>query len=50
MITKEQWLRRYEDELVVAFDNTTKEEYENWEAFIEDTWQSFNESQVDDRT
>lgn len=50
MITREQWFRRYEDELVVAFNNTTKEEFKNWDEFIEAQWQSFDESQVDDRT
>ena len=50
MITREQWFNRYEDELLIAFDNTTEEEYANLSEFIEEQWQSFNESQVDGRT
>lgn len=46
MINKQQWLRRYMDELLVDFDNTTKEEYETFYDFTNAMWESYNESQT----
>lgn len=46
MINKQQWITRYMDELLVDFDNTTKEEYETLDDFINAKWESYNESQT----
>lgn len=46
MINKQQWKRRYIDELLVDFDNTTKEEYADFETYVNAMWEIFDESQT----
>lgn len=46
MINKQQWKRRYIGELLVDFDNTTKEEYADFEAYVNAMWEIFDESQT----
>jgi hypothetical protein len=50
MIKRERWYELNEYALDIAFENTTEEEFADKESFIEEQWQSFNESQVDGRT
>lgn len=49
MLTKEQWFRRYEEELYIDFDNTSESDYKDFEEFKSAMWESYNDSQIDSK-
>lgn len=47
-MNRQQWENRYEDALDIAFQDTTKEEYADKQAFLGEMWRQFEASHNDD--